>query len=257
MPLRTPAGRSAFWRALCASVLALGGAGCGSAQVHKQPAPSPTIRFADVAYPPPTPLPPGPVQLASAPAESDELLLRHPTKTSPRPDRSALSHSMQNAAVRDQVHAELVHSYWTLVETLYRIMPARGNQPDRYDSLPLLRFHAETAADLDTLLLQADALGERWSELAAEQGVDLDGSLDEPSAAGKLRLFIKFSRCVRDDVQARRQHGKRWQVAKAHYSSDAELRGDPPPAVQFAGDMQLLKKTLDCSRYVARVMRGR
>ncbi len=253
-PLR--AGQAAFWRPL--AVLGLAAlAACGGPQVRSKPRPQPPPQFANVRYPAPRPLPEEPAQLPPAPMEDDDLFPHSDPIATVRRDRVEMARAMRNAALRDEAHADLLHGYFALVETLYRVMPARGSAPDNYDPVPLMRFHGEISSDLDTQRLRAEVLAERWSELAAEQGVDLNGSVDEPSVAGRLRLLTKFSRCARDDLDARWQHGQRWVVAKADRRSDAELRADPPAPQQFASDMLLLRKTLDCSRYLARVMRSR
>lgn len=250
-----PARRAGPLAILAAQLAALAvAAGCGGPAVRAARDPLPQ-RFADTRYPLPETPDPGPPQ--APPAPPDEPPEPFDTRIGPGPSQppDEYRRSLQNAAVRDEEHHRLVQGYFALVETLYRVSMARSNSAEAYDPLPMMRFHGELATELSGQLVRAQGLTSAWTAAAEAAKVPLAGSLDEPGVPGRVRLFVQLSSCAADDLEARIAHGQRWVDAQRNHTSDAQLRTAPPPAQQFAQDMLLLKRTLDCSKLVARVLR--
>lgn len=238
-------------------VLGIGVLACGGSQVSTRPPPPSPKDFAGMQYPVPEalaagePQEPPPRMAAPPPVPRVEIL---PEADGQASGVTALAQHVKNAAVRDRETEMLVRGYFALVETLYRVSAGQpnGRDPERYDPVPLMRFHGHLIGELGQMAARAAVLQGRYQDLAAEQHVDLTGSLEAPGRHGKLRFYVRVTGCIRSDTEARMAHGANW--LRAHDRGEDALRTLEPPATRFAADMQLLARTVECSRLVARAL---
>ena len=152
-----------------------------------------------------------------------------------------------------------------MVEALYREFSARRGSEEDYDPIPLLRVHSSLAPELQGLRRRAEALYDRYSAIAKQQGLALEG--DQPQESGapaarltradKLRRLAAFTFCAGRDLKARLEHGQALTAALAQGQTEDQLRKTPPPGEQLSRDMGLMMRTLDCSKHAGRLMRER
>lgn len=236
---------------------------CSSPQVELERDPDrDAVAFAGARYPAPQPVPPGPPQVAVPPPPLIGRMARLPP---PPPPADELEKEVQNAALRDEHTEVLLRGYFGVVEALYREFSARRGSEADYDPIPLLRVHSSLAPELQGLRRRAEALHGRYSAMAKQLGVELEGVSPQehggppakPTRAEKLKRLAAFTHCAGQDLKARLEHGEVLTAALAKGLSEDQVRANPPPGEQLARDMGLMMRTLDCSKHAARLMRER
>jgi len=218
------------------------------------PAPVDTDDFAGVAYPAPQGAQPGPAQ----PPPHPQRDLPYPSGLPPTQpvEKDVFSESLRNAALRDDAQLRLARDYHRVVELLLRASPGKGGSAEAYDSVPVYRLHDEMAVEWHALSVRAAALEARWVALAEGFGVDLSGGFEATDRDSRLRLHQRFARCVDSDARARTEHASTWNKLRAEGKSAAEVAASPPPAVQYARDVQMMARAMQCARFALQVIRA-
>lgn len=225
--------------------------GCSPATSHKIAAEP--VKFAGIRYPPPSGLPASEPQAAPEYVE-DPLPFPHRSTASLEPDASPAQ--LKNAAVRDEATEQLLRSYFGLVEIIYRVTairhPAMAPGADDYDPLPLMRLHGQLSSELARMERHAAALVLVWEAIALQLHVELAEDLNESSLAGRLRVLVRATACVRDDVRERRSHAQVYEKALNGQADEQAMREALDPQKRFAADMQMLGRTVECAKMVGR-----
>ena len=225
---------------------------CAGAPIHRDD--DQQAEFNGVAYRGPTAVHSGPDQ--GAPVAQADLPLESGLRRTPPVDREVLKIALNNAALRDEEQGLLARSYHRLFEVLLRGAPAKGSNGEDYDALPFYRLHLELADELHKLAVRAQALDARWLQIADAREILLSGPLDDPDAAGRLRLHERFARCVDADARSRLDYIAAYKRARAKGRTDADIRLDPAPPLQFSRDIKMMARAMTCGRLAMRVLRG-
>ncbi|MSP90533.1 MAG: hypothetical protein EXR79_01820 [Myxococcales bacterium] len=157
---------------------------------------------------------------------------------------------VRNAATRDREVERMVRRYVAFVRTMVDGSAPRAltGSPDTSDPIVLLRLHAGLVRELGNLLHTATVLQERLEELSILYGIDLQGPVDAPRRAGRVRLLVRVCSCIRRDAEARVAQGQFYSDAQRGGRSDADLRAERSNSRATADDLAMLARTVDCSR---------
>lgn len=233
--------------------LAVSAARCGADRGQVR---APPPDFTGTQYPAPHGLPPSAQQALPPPQASEVEMPEQPVANG---ELENLPEAVRNDAIRDQETIRLVHSYFSLADALYRVSSARqdgGRAVDEYDPIPLWRLHAQLVGELARLARRAAILQSRYMDMAQEQGIGLTGSIEGRDYASRMRYFYQLCTCVRRDVEDRTAHGMAYLRALQVGATDDDLRHKTPIAQRRAADMQMMGRTVECTRLAARALRG-
>lgn len=150
----------------------------------------------------------------------------------------------------------LARDYHRIVELLLRATPGKGGSAEAYDSVPVYRLHDELVDEWRVLSLRAAALDQRWARLAESLGIALAGGFEDKDRASRLRLQQRFAQCVDADALARLDHAATWNRLRSAGQDAAQIAADPPPAIQFARDVQMMARAMQCGRLALQVIRS-
>ncbi len=226
----------------------------GCAAPAAQRAVAEPVKFAGVRYPPPSGLPASTPQPPPEFSEEAPFSPRLGGLASVEPDPTPAQ--LRNAAVRDEATERLLRSYFALVEIIYRVTairhPSMAQGADDYDPLPLMRLHSQLSNELAHMEKHAVGLSLVWEAVALQLHVEMTDDLNANSLAGRLRVLLRATSCVRDDARERRSHAQVFEKALNGQADEQAMREALDPQKRFAADMQMLGRTVECAKMVGR-----